>query len=83
MEIGTIKIAGMQGQPCADKVQAALAAANGVESAKVSLGGKRASVNFNAQATDLDTLKQVVVDSGFEIVLGHGEDGSCCGGCGG
>lgn len=83
MEIGTIKIAGMQGQQCADKIQAALAASNGVDSVKVSLGGKRASVNFDAGTTNLDALKQVVVNSGFEIALSHGEDGNCCGGCGG
>lgn len=83
MEIGTIKIAGMQEQQCANKVQAALTASDGVDSAKVSLGGKRASINFDAGVTNLDTLKQVVVDNGFEIALGHGEDGNCCGGCGG
>lgn len=83
MEIGTIKIAGMQDQNCANKVEAALTAVNGVNSAKVSLGGKRVSVNFNADATNIDALKQIVVDSGYEIAKSHGEDGHCCGGCGG
>lgn len=81
MEIATIRINGMETEQCADKLARALTEANGVSSATVSLSGNRASVNFDGTATNVDTLKQVVRDTGFEIKPVHGEDGVCCGGC--
>jgi copper chaperone CopZ len=83
MEIGTIKIADIPNQQAADTITQALTAVNGVISARVSLAGKRASVNFEADKTSIDDLKQVVVNNGFELALAHGEGGHCCGGCGG
>ncbi len=83
MEIATIKIAGMQSEQCTEIINQALMAVNGVEKAKVTLSGHRASVNFDASLTNVDQLKQTIRDSGYDIKLAHGEDGNCCGGCGG
>jgi len=83
MEIATIKIAGMQNEQCTETINQALLAVNGVEKAKTALSGQRTSVTFDESLTNIDQLKQTIRDTGYEIKLAHGEDGNCCGGCGG
>ncbi len=82
MELTTIRIAGMQNEQCAQTITQALTATKGVEQASVSFTGHRASVGFNDSEINLDQLKQVIRDSGFDIQPAHGEEGNCCGGCG-
>ena len=81
MELGTIKIADMQGDTCVAKVNKALGELAGVVSAKASLANKSVAVSFDETVTSLDKLKEAVVASGFNLAV-HGEDGNCCGGCG-
>lgn len=83
MEIATLKLTGMQSEPCANTIAQALSAVPGVERANVNLGGQRASVNFDANLTNVEQLKQAVRDVGFGIKPAHGEDGVCCGSCSG
>lgn len=82
MELATIRIIGMKCEECAQKITSALTSTAGVEQAQVSLDGHRASVGFNSD-TNIDQLKQVIRDAGFDIQPAHGEEGVCCGGCGG
>lgn len=81
MELGTIKIADMQGEDCVAKVNSALSELDGVVSAKTSLANKNVAVSFDETVTSLAKLKEAVVASGFKLAV-HGEDGNCCGGCG-
>lgn len=83
MEIATIKIAGMQNEQCTEIINQALLAINGVEKAKTALSGQRTSVSFDESLTNVEVLKQAIRDTGYAIKLAHGEDGNCCGGCGG
>lgn len=81
MELGTIKIADMQGDTCVAKVNKALGELAGVVSAKASLANKSVAVSFDETVTSLDKLKETVIATGFKLAV-HGEDGNCCGGCG-
>lgn len=81
MELGTIKIANMQGEDCVATINETLGEIAGVVSAKASLANKNIAVSFDETVTSLDKLKAAVVASGFNLAV-QGEDGNCCGGCG-
>lgn len=81
MELGTIKVANMQGKTCVTTINNALSELAGVVSAKASLANKNVAVSFDETVTSLAKLKEAVVASGFKLAV-HGEDGNCCGGCG-
>jgi len=81
MELGTIKVANMQGETCVTTINNALSKLAGVVSAKASLANQNVAVSFDETVTSLDKLKEAVVASGFNLAV-HGEEGNCCGGCG-
>lgn len=83
MEITTLPIVGMTTEQCAVTLANALKAVAGVEKADVSFFSNRAALSFDGGQTSVDALKQTVRNAGFEIKPVHGEEGVCCGGCGG
>ncbi|KAA0911535.1 heavy-metal-associated domain-containing protein [Pusillimonas sp. ANT_WB101] len=84
METGMLKLAGMKDAQCAEVIAQTLNAINGVNDVNVSFSSNRASVTFDETLTSLPLLKQAVQQAGYEIAKPkHGEDGECCGGCGG
>ena len=84
METGMLRLAGMKTSQCADVIAKALNAVNGVNNVRVSFEGSKATVMFDENLVSLGNLKTAVEDAGYEIAKPkHGEDGSCCGGCGG
>ncbi|MBF6617196.1 MAG: heavy-metal-associated domain-containing protein [Candidimonas sp.] len=84
MQIGMLKLAGMQDEHCAAKLTQALKAVKGVEEAKVSFDQSRATVSFDEFLVSTQRLQVAVEDAGYQIAKPvHGEDGECCGGCGG
>lgn len=84
MEVGMIRVEGMTCNNCVQAVTNALNEMNGVDSVNVSLEKGQASVTFDEALTSLGLMKQAIQGIGFEIGKpAHGEDGNCCGGCGG
>lgn len=83
MELTTLAILGMTTEQCAEKLASALKAVAGVEKADVSFFSNRAALSFDGGQTSVDALKQTVRDAGFDIKPVHGEEGVCCGSCGG
>ncbi|MFY9180566.1 MAG: CCGSCS motif protein [Venatoribacter sp.] len=83
MELTSIRINGMKCDGCAETITNALTSTAGVERASVNFINGRADISFNREHTDVDALKQVIRDAGYEIKPMHGEDGVCCGSCGG
>ena len=84
METGMLRLAGMKSAQCADVIAQALKAVDGVSSARVSLDAGKATVVFDETVASLALLKRAVLDAGYEIAKpAHGEEGGCCGGCGG
>lgn len=84
MQIGMLKLAGMQGEQCAGKLALALKAVNGVSNATVSFNDSKATVSYDEGLVSAQRLQVAVEDAGYSIAKPvHGEDGACCGGCGG
>ncbi|UYO93769.1 heavy-metal-associated domain-containing protein [Pollutimonas sp. M17] len=84
MQIGMLKLAGMRDEHCAAKLVQALKAVKGVEDAQVSFGQSKATVSFDESLVSTQRLQVAVEDAGYHIAKPvHGEDGACCGGCGG
>jgi len=84
MQVGLLKLAGLKNEGCAGKVEAALAALKGVDAAQVSFENAKALVRFDEALVSLQGLHAAVEDAGYRIAQpAHGEDGACCGGCGG
>ena len=84
METGMLRLAGMKGPQCVENIEQAISAMDGVSSVKISLENSKASVLFNENLVSIDELKLAVERAGYQIAKPvHGEDGACCGGCGG
>ncbi|KAL9234770.1 hypothetical protein vseg_009599 [Gypsophila vaccaria] len=70
-----LKIKGMACTSCAEAVERALAAADGVKRAVVGLALEEAKVNFDPNITNPKQIIEAVVDSGFEAdLLSSGDD---------
>lgn len=63
----TLKVEGMHCAHCQARVETALKAVKGVKSAVVDLEQKTATVVIKAGKVDVDTLKNAVVELGFEV----------------
>ena len=84
MQVGTLKLAGMKTEQCATIIAQALKDVKGVSNADVSFSGSRATVSFDESLASLPRLKVAVEEAGYQVPKPvHGEDGVCCGGCGG
>ena len=84
MRTETVKIVDMTSQQAANTISQALAQLEGVDSVEVSLQEQRLRVSFDETLASPHGLRRVVAGLGFEVAQpAHGEDGSCCGGCGG
>ena len=80
----TLRLVGLRGPSCADTVDRALAAVPGVSQVTVSLADEKATVTFDTAQVSVQRLQVAVADAGYEALKPvHGEDGNCCGGCGG
>jgi Cu+-exporting ATPase len=80
----TFRLGGLRGPDCADALDRALAAIPGVAQVSVSLADEKATVTFDTAQVSFQRLKVAVADAGYEAFKPvHGEDGNCCGGCGG
>lgn len=62
-----IDVNGMTCMHCHKTVTDAISGVNGVESVDVSLEDNNATVDFDAEVTNLDAIKQAVVDAGYEV----------------
>ncbi len=84
MQIGMLKLAGMKDQHCASKLTQVLKAVNGVNDASVSLADSKATVSYDEDLVSTQRLHVAITDAGYSVAKpAHGEDGNCCGGCGG
>ncbi|MDV2989718.1 MAG: cation transporter [Dehalogenimonas sp.] len=66
MTTTTLTIKGMSCGNCVRHVESALKKQNGVAAVTVDLAAGQATVEFDPQATNLNTLKQAVTDAGYE-----------------
>lgn len=84
VETEIIRIGGLQGQESAERLNAVLTAVEGVQEVTVTLDDSKAVVVYAPDLTSRQLLRRAVDGAGYEAIKPvHGEDGSCCGGCGG
>ncbi|MDP3843742.1 MAG: heavy-metal-associated domain-containing protein [Oxalobacteraceae bacterium] len=86
MRSETLKLTGTTNQNCADSVTRVLRGVRGVGEIEIALESSEVKVQFDDQITSSQELQNVLVQAGYAISTEksvHGENGSCCGGCGG
>ena len=84
MQTQTLHLAGMVDGQCALRAEQALKALEGVQAAEVSFAQGKAMVLFNQDVVSTQHLKTALKEVGLHASKPpHGEEGSCCGGCGG
>jgi len=64
----TIKIGGMTCASCSARVEKSIAKLEGVEKVTVNLATEKASVTFDPSLTNLDALRQVIEETGYEVL---------------
>ena len=64
----TLKVAGMHCNGCSSNLEKMLNKRNGVIAAKVSLEDACARVEYDESKVDLDGLREVVENCGFDVV---------------
>lgn len=67
METKTITIEGMTCNNCAKNLQGLVSAHAGVSAAQVTFESKALVVTFDAAATNLQAIHEVVEDAGFDV----------------
>lgn len=80
----TVKIVDMTNQQAADTIRQTLAKLEGIGDIDISLQDQKATVSFDETLASKYGVRMAIEDLGFEVAQPvHGEDGNCCGGCGG
>lgn len=86
MRSETLKLTGTTNQNCADSVTRVLRGVRGVGAIEIALESSEVKVQFDDQITSSQELQNVLAQAGYAISTEksvHGENGSCCGSCGG
>lgn len=74
----------MTNQQAADTIRQTLAKLEGIGDIDISLQDQKATVSFDETLASKYGVRMAIEDLGFEVAQPvHGEDGNCCGGCGG
>lgn len=61
-----LKIEGMHCTGCSTRLEKVLNNIEGVETAKVSLEGKKATIKYNEEETNIENIKEAIEDAGFK-----------------
>ena len=61
-----LKIEGMHYTGCATRLEKVLNNIEGVETAKVSLEEKKATIKYNEEETNIENIKEAIEDAGFK-----------------
>lgn len=86
MRSETLKLAGTTTQDCADSVMRKLQNVKGVKGVVVVLDNSEVNIQFDEEVTSTQELQNVLTQAGYALSTkksAHGENGSCCGSCGG
>jgi len=71
----TVAIEGMSCASCVLRVERALQAVPGVESAVVNLANEKATVRFDPEAVGIDVLQAATAEAGYELIALSAKDG--------
>lgn len=82
MQTETLAITGMTSEQCAEAVQSALTAIDGISDATVSLLRNQVTVTFDASRLGLQQMQEALATAGFGSgAASAASKGGCCGGC--
>ena len=62
-----IKVEGMSCQHCVNSINKAIGELKGVDKVAVDLKAKTVSVDYNQEQLELDQIKEVIEDQGYEV----------------
>ncbi len=62
-----LKVEGMSCQHCVNSINKAVGELKGVDKVAVDLKAKRVSVDYNQEQLELDQIKEVIEDQGYEV----------------
>ncbi|MEW6497840.1 MAG: cation transporter, partial [Cyanobacteriota bacterium] len=65
METLTLKLRGMSCASCASNIEEAIRSVPGVSECNVNFGAEQATVQYNPQKTDLETIQNAVEEAGY------------------
>lgn len=86
MQTEDLKISGITGEGCANKISTALLIIDGVSEVTISNAGRNATVQFDEEITSVQELQVSLIRAGYGIEADKPaaeKAGGCCGGCGG
>ncbi len=84
MRTETLKVTDTLTDQAVNTITQALGNVPGVSDVSISLDNNKTTVSFDEAVVSKQRLKAAVEDLGFQVAKPvHGEDGECCGGCGG
>lgn len=84
MRTETLKVTDLQNNEAVNTISQALGSVPGVSDVNISLQDSKATISFDDAVVSKQRLQATVEDLGFSVTKPvHGEDGECCGGCGG
>lgn len=84
MRTETLKVTDTLTDQAVNSITTALGNVPGVNDVSISLENNKTTVSFDESVVSKQRLKATVEDLGFQVAKPvHGEDGECCGGCGG
>jgi len=66
-EVVILNVGGISCEHCANRIMTALKSLNGVVDVIVSLKDKKVTVEYNYEKIDLETIKAVIEDNGYEV----------------
>jgi Cu+-exporting ATPase len=66
-----LPLVGMHCASCAGRIEKALGSSTGVVSANVNFATSRATLQFDPQATDIESLSRVVRDLGYDVIASN------------
>lgn len=75
-ERAELPLLGMSCAACANRIEKALNKAPGVSSATVNFATTRATVQYDSQATNLETLRETVRHAGYDALLPESKEGA-------
>ncbi len=62
-----LKVEGMSCQHCVNSINKAIGELKGVDKVAVDLKAKTVSVDYNQEQLELDQIKEVIEDQGYEV----------------
>lgn len=66
-EVLNLTVEGMSCSHCENSIKKAVGGLDGVDTVSVDLKGKRVSVGYDPDRLDVKTIKDTIVDQGYEV----------------